>query len=74
MEALQGFVEEGYSGKDTKRPEYIRMTEDARRRRFKVLLVWKLDYLSRSTKGSPETPLKIIFRMLWHNGKFVPLC
>lgn len=44
------FVDEGYSGRDTKRPEYIRMMEDARRRRFNILLVWKLDRLSRSTK------------------------
>jgi len=49
------FVDEGYSGKDTKRPEYIRMMEDAQRRRFNVLLVWKLDRLSRSTKDLLNT-------------------
>lgn len=49
------FVDEGFSGKDTKRPEYARMMEDARRRRFNVLLVWKLDRLSRSTKDLLNT-------------------
>ena len=49
------FVDQGYSGKDTKRPEYIRMMEEARRRRFNVLLVWKLDRLSRSTKDLLNT-------------------
>ena len=49
------YIDEGYSGKDTKRPEYIRMMEDARRRRFNVLLVWKLDRLSRSTRDLLNT-------------------
>jgi len=50
------FVDQGYSGKDTKRPEYARMMEDARRRRFNILLVWKLDRLSRSTKDLSKVP------------------
>ena len=49
------YIDEGYSGKDTRRPEYTRMMEDARRRRFNVLLVWKLDRLSRSTKDLLNT-------------------
>jgi DNA invertase Pin-like site-specific DNA recombinase len=49
------YIDEGYSGKNTKRPEYIRMIEDARRRRFNVLLVWKFDRLSRSTKDLLNT-------------------
>ena len=49
------YTDEGYSGKDTKRPEYARMMGDARRRRFNVLLVWKLDRLSRSTRDLLNT-------------------
>ena len=44
------FVDEGYTGKDTLRPAFKEMLDEARRRKFDVLLVWKLDRLSRSLK------------------------
>lgn len=52
---VREYTDAGYSGKDTRRPEYARMMEDARRRMFHVLLVWKLDRLSRSTKDLLNT-------------------
>lgn len=44
------FIDEGYTGKNTARPAFKEMLDEARRRKFDVLLVWKLDRLSRSLK------------------------
>ncbi|RQV96830.1 recombinase family protein [bacterium] len=44
------YTDEGYSGKDTKRPAFKKMMEHAKERRFKAVIVWKLDRLSRSLK------------------------
>jgi DNA invertase Pin-like site-specific DNA recombinase len=49
------YIDTGYSGKNTQRPAYTEMLSDARRRRFELLLVWKLDRLSRSLKDLIET-------------------
>lgn len=42
------YVDEGVSGAKTKRPGLNAMMEDARRRKFDLLLVWKVDRLGRS--------------------------
>jgi DNA invertase Pin-like site-specific DNA recombinase len=47
-EIVEEYIDEGFSGKNTKRPAYTRMMEDLHRRRWNVLLVWKLDRLARS--------------------------
>lgn len=44
------FVDEGYTGKNTPRPAFKEMMDEARRRKFDLVLVWKLDRLSRSLK------------------------
>jgi DNA invertase Pin-like site-specific DNA recombinase len=44
------FIDLGYSGSDTKRPAFQEMMNEAKKRKFDVLLVWKLDRLSRSMK------------------------
>jgi DNA invertase Pin-like site-specific DNA recombinase len=44
------FVDEGYTGKNISRPAFKEMMDEANRRKFDVLLVWKLDRLSRSLK------------------------
>lgn len=44
------FIDQGYSGSDTKRPAFQEMMNEAKKRKFDVLLVWKLDRLSRSMK------------------------
>lgn len=44
------YVDAGYSGKDTKRPAFSEMMEHAKEKRFRAVLVWKLDRLSRSLK------------------------
>lgn len=41
------YVDEGYSGKDLNRPAMQRLIGDVKARRLDVLLVWKLDRLSR---------------------------
>jgi DNA invertase Pin-like site-specific DNA recombinase len=46
----QEYIDQGYSGGNTRRPAFSQMLEDAHKRRFDVLLVWKLDRLSRSLK------------------------
>jgi DNA invertase Pin-like site-specific DNA recombinase len=42
------YVDEGVSGARVKRPALDRLLEDAHRRRFDAVLVWKLDRLGRS--------------------------
>jgi len=44
------YLEEGVSGAKERRPALDRLMGDARRRRFDVLLVWRLDRLGRSLK------------------------
>ncbi|MDI9561173.1 MAG: recombinase family protein [Pseudomonadota bacterium] len=44
------YIDEGYTGSNTKRPAFTAMMADARKRKFDVLLVYKLDRLSRSLK------------------------
>jgi DNA invertase Pin-like site-specific DNA recombinase len=44
------FVDNGFTGKDTSRPAFKEMMDEARKRKFDMLLVWKLDRLSRSLK------------------------
>lgn len=41
------YIDDGYSGKDIDRPALQRLLADAREARLDVLLVWKLDRLSR---------------------------
>ena len=44
------YIDEGYTGSTTKRPAFAAMMADARKRSFDILLVYKLDRLSRSLK------------------------
>jgi len=44
------YTDAGLSGKDMNRPELQRMLQDAERRCFDIVLVWKLDRISRSLK------------------------
>ncbi|MFH2203563.1 MAG: recombinase family protein [Elusimicrobiota bacterium] len=44
---LPVYLDEGYSGKNLERPAVKRLLEDARKKKFDVVLVYKLDRLSR---------------------------
>jgi site-specific DNA recombinase len=44
------YMDAGLSGKDMNRPELQRLLADAARRRFDIVLVWKVDRISRSMK------------------------
>ena len=44
------YVDAGLSGKDMNRPELQRLLADAAQRRFDIVLVWKVDRISRSMK------------------------
>ena len=46
----QTYIDQGYTGGNIQRPAFGRMMEDAHKRAFDVLIVWKLDRLSRSLK------------------------
>jgi DNA invertase Pin-like site-specific DNA recombinase len=46
----KAYIDQGYSGKNTKRPAFNEMMDHARDRRFDILMVWKLDRLGRSLK------------------------
>ena len=44
------YVDEGVSGSTDRRPELDKLFQDAKRRRFDVLVCWRLDRLGRSLK------------------------
>ena len=44
------YIDQGFTGGNIQRPAFARMMEDAHKRAFDVLVVWKLDRLSRSLK------------------------
>lgn len=49
------YIDHGYTGANTKRPDFSKMMIDARQRKFDILVVWKLDRLSRSLKDLINT-------------------
>ena len=49
------YIDQGYTGANTKRPAFTDMMNLARKRKFDILLVWKLDRLSRSLKDLINT-------------------
>jgi DNA invertase Pin-like site-specific DNA recombinase len=51
----QEYIDHGYSGANTRRPAFVQMMNEAKKRKFDVLLVWKLDRLSRSLKDLINT-------------------
>ena len=48
LEVVAEYLDEGVSGAKVKRPALDRLMADAHRRRFDLVLVWKLDRLGRS--------------------------
>jgi len=49
------FIDEGESAMKSNRPEYLRLLEGARKRKFNTILVYKLDRFSRSLKELVNT-------------------
>ncbi len=49
------YTDQGYTGANTKRPAFAELMSAAKKRRFDILLVWKLDRLSRSLKDLINT-------------------
>jgi len=54
-EIFKELIDEGYTGKNTNRPAFKKMIGLAKQKKFDVLLVWKLDRLSRSLKDLINT-------------------
>ncbi len=50
LEIVQTYVDAGYSGAKASRPELDRLLMDARRRKFNIVLVTRLDRMARSLK------------------------
>jgi len=48
------YMDSGLSGKNTDRPELQRLLADARERRFDIVLVWRVDRISRSLRDLLE--------------------
>jgi DNA invertase Pin-like site-specific DNA recombinase len=48
FEVVHEYLDEGFSGAKSSRPALDRMLADAKRGKFRILLVWKLDRLGRS--------------------------
>lgn len=49
------YIDKGHTGANTRRPAFTRMMADAAKKKFNVLLVWKLDRLSRSMRDLVNT-------------------
>ena len=49
-EVVDVYCDAGLSGKDMDRPELQRLIQDAEQRRFDVVVVWKVDRISRSLR------------------------
>lgn len=56
------YIDDGYSAKDTRRPALQRMLKDAERRVYDVVIYWRLDRLTRSSKDFH----KLIERLTQH--------
>ncbi len=52
---IDEYVDDGESAMKQNRPEYMRLLEDARRRKIELVLVYKLDRFSRSLKELVNT-------------------
>jgi site-specific DNA recombinase len=51
------YFEKESSGKH--RPEFERLMDDAKQRKFDVLVVWKLDRIARRVLPVPQSPIKV---------------
>ena len=49
------YIDQNFTGANTNRPAFLDMMDAARKRKFDVLLVWKLDRLGRSLKDLINT-------------------
>jgi DNA invertase Pin-like site-specific DNA recombinase len=49
------YIDHGRTGADTSRPAFTQMMADAAKKKFDILLVWKLDRLSRSMRDLVNT-------------------
>jgi DNA invertase Pin-like site-specific DNA recombinase len=54
-QVFEEYIDQNHTGANTNRPAFLSMMEAARKRKFDVLLVWKLDRLSRSLKDLINT-------------------
>lgn len=50
FEAAREYIDVGQSGAKESRPELNKLMEDARKRKFDVIVVWRFDRFARSTK------------------------
>jgi len=46
------YLDDGFTGRNTNRPELQRLMKDVKRGRIKAVLVWKLDRIGRSTQDN----------------------
>ena len=54
-EIQEEYIDQNFTGSNINRPAFSAMMEAARKRKFNILLVWKLDRLSRSLKDLINT-------------------
>lgn len=54
-EIVGEYIDDGESALKSNRPQYLRLLEDARKRKFNMILVYKLDRFSRSLKELVNT-------------------
>ncbi|KNF09871.1 resolvase domain-containing protein [Gottschalkia purinilytica] len=70
VDKLNIYYDEGFSGKNTKRPEFKRMINDLKSKKFNVLICYRLDRISRSLRDFSN----VIDLLEKYNVSFVSIC
>jgi site-specific DNA recombinase len=55
IEDIKIYEDEGFSGKDTNRPKFKKMMEDAKNKKFSILICYRLDRISRNVADFSNT-------------------
>lgn len=63
-ELVDTYIDDGYSAKNTNRPKLQQMMNDAQDKKFQILIIWKLDRLTRNTLDG----LKMVHETFKPNG------
>jgi DNA invertase Pin-like site-specific DNA recombinase len=75
FDSVREYIDVGQSGAKDSRPDLNKLMDDARKRQFDAIVVWRFDRFARSTKHLPLAleefrSLGIGIQPLWHLDPF----